>query len=74
MLIPVLESEVRTRLLALVYVGLAPMKSTPEYAAPPANVALTVKTMFNSQTLDPSAAAVSALPDKRAGQLKDRYL
>jgi len=34
----------------------------------------TVNTTFSSKTLEPSAAAVLAVPERRAGQLKARYL
>ena len=33
-----------------------------------------MNTTFTSQTLEPSAAAVLAVPERRAGQLKARYL
>ena len=72
---PVLESEVSTKLLALANVGFAPTNKVPEKTGPPDVTSdLTVNRIFSSQMLGPLANAVLAAPAARPGQLKDRYL
>lgn len=74
MLMPVLASEVRTKLLALVNVGLAPTNSVFGKFAPPARFIFTVNTTFSSVTFVPLAATTLAVPAARPGQLYDKYL